>query len=315
MTSRASVVGVLIAVEVVIVAVAVFVIGGSGWRAPGIFDGSFHHVAFAAEPLAPVDAGSTPQVTIDDEDSRVVLGLSADGKVHVRDLTSFRGNVFSQDGQVPQLQVTHSGDTVTIARPSQHVHLDFFMFGASDRRIQVDVPRDARVTIVHCAGADVAHLAGAVNVYSQDGHITLTDLSGPVDAHSDDGSIEAVALHGPSLSMQSADGHVSMRDVSVGALTATTNDGHIEASNLDFTGSNPVANVHTDDGSVELALASVNLTVNASTSDGSVTVNGSHIDSDDDSVSHTFRLGDGSGNLKVSSNDGSIHITTTNGAL
>ncbi len=314
--SRASVVGVLIAVEVLIAGIALYVIGGSGsWsgmNSHGGFFSGIHHYSFVAAPVAPLDAGTSPSISIDDPDSRVEVGASSDGLVHVKDLTGVHGPTFSSDRSIPQLHVTRTADGVSIVRPP---HAHFFVFGEVDERIEVDVPPGSKLDVARCSGADVSNLAGPVVVRSQDGHITLTALRGTVDARSDDGYIEASDLRGDSLTMESSDGHLALRDVAVAALTARTNDGHIDASGIALTGTNGTATLHSDDGSIKLSLApGNNLTVAASSNDGSVAIDGKRVDSgDSDSAQHTVRVGDGSGSLTVSTNDGSIHIIT-NGA-
>jgi hypothetical protein len=158
---------------------------------------------------------------------------------------------------------------------SRPYHQRFFLMGMSEERIEVDVPEAARLEIGHCEGADVTGVSGGVYVRSQDGHIGLTDVKGTVDAHSDDGSIRTHAL----------------------ALT----------------GNNTVS---TDDGRIELGFApGADLNLEASTDDGRITVDGNRVgrDDDDDAAHYTMRLGSGSGSLRATSRDGSIHITT-NGA-
>ncbi|HKU80723.1 MAG TPA: DUF4097 family beta strand repeat-containing protein, partial [Candidatus Tumulicola sp.] len=177
---------------------------------------------------------------------------------------------------------------------------------------------------------------GGVAVHSQDGHITLTDLRGTVSGNSDDGSVSAKHVRGDSLSMRSGDGHLSLDDVAVGSLEARTGDGRIEAHGLTVSGDAPKAVLHSDDGSITLdgSLAAggsyevssndgsirvrlgpgTDLTVDASTNDGRVLVDGAASDSPDDSAHHTVKLGSGAGNLRISSDDGSIHILT-NGAV
>ena len=46
---------------------------------------------FAAKTFAPIAAGTAPRVTIDDPNSGVTIGVSDDGRVHVKDDTSFSG--------------------------------------------------------------------------------------------------------------------------------------------------------------------------------------------------------------------------------
>jgi hypothetical protein len=154
-------------------------------------------------------------------------------------------------------------------------HETFFLFGSSYEHIEVDVPRGSHVEIARCEGADIDGITGGVVARSQDGHINLTDIAGTVDAHSDDGSIRAHGL----------------------ALTGTNS-------------------LTTDDGRIELGLApGADLSVDASTADGKIVVNGNRVNGNDDSdaVHYTTRLGNGTGSLRASTQDGSIHITT-NGA-
>jgi len=338
--SRASIVGVLIAVEVVIVGVALYVIGGAGgWSAMhphGSFFMGMHHYSFEATPIAPLEAGSSPAIAVDDPDSRVEIGPSSDGLVHVKDLTGVSGARFAGDSSISQLRVTRTSNGVSIERPS---HQHFFVFGSIDERIEIDAPPGSSFDVSRCSGADVSGIDGAVTVRSQDGHVTLADLHGTVDARSDDGYVDANGIHADSLAVESSDGHLALHDVAVATLTARTSDGSIEAGGLAIAGAHPSATIHTDegrvrvagtfapggtynvssnDGSLELALPnSSDLTVAASTGDGHIVVDGASIATgdDSDSVQHTIRLGDGSGSLQLSTSDGAIHISTNNGAV
>lgn len=329
--SRASIVGMLIAAEIVIVGIALYAIRGSANFA------NFHQVAFAAKPIAPIDAGSAPRITVDDPNSRIVVATSSDGQVHVSDLTSVSGSIFGDRWHVAQLQVQRTADGVSVSRPgSDDLHLHF-IFGSFERRVEVDVPAASHVEIARCAGADVAGIEGGVAVRSQDGHVTLTDLRGTVDGRSDDGSVSATRVHGDSLALQSGDGHLSLQNVAVGSLNAQTSDGSIEARDVTVSGTSPHAVLHSDDGSIRVEgsfapggsydvstrdgsirvglAADANLTVNATTGDGRVLVDGASFSSENgDSAQHTVKLGDGSGSLRLSSDDGSIHIQT-NGAV
>jgi hypothetical protein len=310
--SRASVVITLVAVEVGIVMVALYAIGGLRWNGIGWSGQAFasmQHVDFAAQPIAPLDAGSTPHITVDDPESRVAVKLSSDGLVHVLDLTSVHGVRFSGQNSIPQLRVARTRDGVSIVRPW---HEQFLVMGSVDERIEVGVPAGSRVDISRCAGADVTGITGGVSVHSQDGHVTLADLRGKVDADSDDGYIEAAGIRGDSLTIHSSDGSLILRDVATKTLDAHTNDGRVEVrqpSEL-MNGS-----ITSDDGSITLELsAGADLTVDASTGDGSISVDGSRVEhGDSDSVQHTITLGRGTGILHVSTGDGSIHIIT-NGA-
>jgi DUF4097 and DUF4098 domain-containing protein YvlB len=342
--SRASLVGMLVAAEIVIVGLAIYAIAGTGRS--GSFHGlifaahGLHRSDFVAKPIAPVQAGETPHVTIDDSDSRVVVTASTDGLVHVTDLTDTHRAFFSGGSAIRQLAVARPADGVAISRPSSQSDNSWgarFTFGISRERIEVQLPPGARLDVSRCSGADVTGIGGGVTAHSQDGHITLTNLKGDVVASSDDGSITAQTIAGDNVTLHSGDGRITLKDVRATSLNATTSDGRIEASGIAVSGASPKATLHSDDGSihiggvfapggayevttkdgsVSLALApGADLTVDASTGDGRIVVDGASITNEEgDSVRHTIRLGSGAGNLRVSSDDGSIHIQT-NGAV
>jgi hypothetical protein len=302
--SRASVVGMLLAAEVLIVGMALYALGNGH----PTFAAGMHQIDFAAKTFPPVAAGAAPHVVVDDRDSRVTVGVSSDDLVHVRDLTQIHGAVFSSRPYAA-LHVERTPDGVRIERP----HVERFsleVFGFGTRAIEVDVPAASRIEIARCAGARVNGVTGGVSVHSVDGHVTLSDLQGSVDARSDDGYISASNVRGDHLTMESMDGHLAFDNVEVASLDADTHDGRIEANQLNVTGN---ATMQTNDGSVRVHLVpNSNLTIDASTRDGKISVDGSSHDSDD-SAQRTIRLGAGTGRLRLATDDGSIHIYT-NGA-
>jgi len=314
----------LLAAEVLIVGMAVYALGGGARFANGM-----HHADFSAAPVEPIAAGETPQIAIDDAASRVKVGVSSDGLVHVTDLTQMRGAIFS-NSTYPQLRVTRTADGVQIER-SATPDFSVELFGFSTEAIQVDVPSGSHIRIARCSGADVNGITGGVNVQSQDGHVTLSDLRGNVDASSDDGYLTATNVHGDRLALQSNDGHLALADVTVGSLVARTHEGRIEATNLTIAGARPDATLHSDDGPLRVAGTfgpngsyelstddggvnlrvpqSSDLAIEASTSDGRIDVDGSSL-ARDDSARQAIRLGAGSGTMKLATSDGSIHIYT-----
>ncbi len=306
--SRSSLVAMLIAVEVLIVGMAVYAVHGAH---------SMHSADFVARSIAPVAAGTAPRIAVDDVDSRVVVAESSDGLVHVKDLTNAGGTFFGDRLAIQQLDVKRTADGVSISRPGSKDSGLHFQLGWFERRVEIDVPAGSHVDIARCAGAEISGIQGGVTVTSQDGRIVLADLQGTIDAKSDDGSISASRIRGDNLSLQSADGRLTLIDVSASSLDAQTKDGSIEARDLSIAGGAQHAVLHTGDGSIRVALAArADLTVDASTSDGKVIVDGQSFRNagDGDSTQHTVRLGSGSGTLQLSSDDGSIHINT-NGAV
>lgn len=295
----------LVAAEIVIVGMAIYAIGGHG----ASLAAGMHHVDFTASPIAPLAAGGAPHVVVDDANSRVQVGLSSDALVHVRDLTEIRGAFFSGE-KYPQLHVTRTADGVNVERPRTS-DISIMMFGFSHQAIEIDVPAGTHLEIARCSGADVDGISGGVSVHSVDGHVTLNDLQGAVDARSDDGYLKATNVRGDRLAMESRDGHLTLENVAVASLSATTNDGRIEAGDLKVSGD---ATLQTEDGSVRVGLAqNADVTIDASTRDGHIYVDGSSSDGDD-SAQRTIRVGAGTSHMKLASGDGSIHIST-NGEL
>jgi hypothetical protein len=299
--SRVSIVGMLVAAEVLIVGMAIYAVSGHGRT----FAAGMHHSDFSAAPIAPVAAGSAPHIVVDDPESRVQVGTSPDRLVHVRDLTQIHGWLFS-GGHYPQLAVTRTSDGVRIERlrsPSGSVDI----FGFSTQAIDIDVPQASQLEIARCSGADVRGVTGSVDVHSVDGHVTLTDLQGSVDARSDDGYLDATNVRSDRLSLNSMDGRIVLQDVAAGTLSAMTRHGRILADGLSV-GTN--ATLQTDDGSLRVGLApNANLTIDAATRDGHISVDGNSQDGDDSSQ-RTLRLGTGSGQMKLATADGSIRILT-----
>ncbi len=323
--SRASIIAMLVAAEVLIAGMAIYTLSSRG---PTFVNG-MHRVSFTADPIAPIAAGADPRVAIDDPDSRVSVAISSDGLVHVRDLTQMRGAIFS-NSRYPQLRVTRTADGVRIER-SPAGHLSIAVFGFSTEAIEVEVPSGSHVQIARCSGASVAGIAGDVEVQSQDGHVMLRDLTGAVDARTDEGSLSATNVRGDRLTMVSSDGRLTLDGVTVGSLVAQTREGRVEASDLTIAGARPEATLHSDDGpvhasgtfaangsyelssnegSIDLRLAqNADLAIEASTVQGRIVVDGSS-ESRDDVASRTLRLGAGSGRMKLATADGSIHIFT-----
>ncbi len=303
--SRASIVAMLVAVEIAIVGIALYTVRDIS---------RVHAAGFVAKTIAPLDAGSAPLVTIDDVDSRVDVAPSSDGRVHVKDFTDMRGSLFGSHSSIAQLDVKRTSDGVAISRPgSGGVNVGFWW---SERRIEVDVPSGTRLAIARCSGARISGVEGGVTVASQDGRITLTDLRGTIQAKSADGSITATRVRGDSLVLESSDGRLRLEDVTASSLDAQTRDGSIEAHGLAIAGGAQHAVLHTGDGSIRVALATgADLTVDASTGDGHIDVDGNAASNGgSDSTQRTVRVGNGSGSLQLSSGDGSIHLIT-NGAV
>jgi len=298
--SRTGLIALLIAVEVVIAGVALYTLRGAGFASAG----GFHAVDYSAPPIAPISVGVAPVVTVDDIDSRIVVTPSNDGMVHVTDRTEVHGLIFGSE-HAQALQVTRTLDGVRVYRPAGH-----FTLGDTTNRVEISVPPMTQLKISRSGGDDISGLQNGIDVVSQDGHITLDDVKGDIKAHSDDGRVE-------------------LSNISSNSIDASTNDGHVYATQLQMTGASPRATLHSDSGSMRISgtfpagsyafttgdgrielslLQGSDANVDASTGDGHVVVDGR------DQAGQPIRVGAGSAAMRLRSEDGSVHITT-NGAL
>ncbi len=304
--SRSAVIGMLVAAELLIAGLGVWAFAGSGQWFAHAYVGTAT-AAQATRSFAPIAAGSAPAIAIDDPESFVTVTTSTDGRVHVRDLTHVNG-AFLGRRTIPPLTVKRTRDGVRIARPAYHGWDIGFV--DSRRAIAVQVPSGASLAIAACSGAKVEGMTGGVAVHSQDGHIVLSDAGGSaVTLESQDGHIELRDVHAQKLSVQTQDGHVSAsRVVLLGerpSASFQSLDGSIHVDGLFPAGG--TYDVSTQDGHVDVALArGSDLTLSASTQDGSVRVDGNP-------PSGPIRVGEGTGIMQVHSQDGSVRVTT-NGA-
>ena len=131
----------------------------------------------------------------------------------------------------------------------------FIGFSFSRQHFEVQVPANATVIVDACDNAEVSDLKNGATIKALDGRIELTHVEGAIVAHTDDGHIKADDITSPSLDLSSNDGWIEVRNFTAaagGKYNFTTNDGHI---------------------TVALGRGS-DVTVDASTNDGSLRVDG-----------------------------------------
>jgi hypothetical protein len=169
---------------------------------------------------------------------------------------------------------------------------DFGFARFSREETDLQVPSGAAIEIAHCQTADVAGVQGGVDIRAQDGHIGLRDVGGPsILASTDDGHILATDLRPLGSNPR---------------VVLHSDDGHIDAGGLFPANGN--YEITTSDGHINLSLASgSDVSIEASTDDGSVRVDGER------NRSGAIRLSGGSSPMRVRTEDGAVRITT-NGA-
>ena len=310
--SRTSIVGMLLAAEVLIVGIGALALGGSlhGVTAQAA---ALHSERFVPQAIPATDAGLTPRVQISDPDSKVVVTASNDGRVHVTDLTNVSGLVWGSVN-LAQAHLIRTSEGVRIERAPEKNSMTF-SFGDITQRIEVAVPPGSTLDIEQCSGASVASLTGSVRVRSQDGRITASDLGGDLDALSSNGSLEVHNVHAARVALQSLDGHLRLDDVHATTLLATTDDGSIRGDGIILNGVAASGRIRSSDGSVRLHFSDAgNSNVHARTADGHIVINGQSTHGDGDGAETRAVLGNASGSLDISTQSGAITLTT-NGAL
>ncbi len=284
------VVATLVAAQVTILGLAAYSIRGA-ISGDALAAGGGNGAIFAAKTFAPIAAGNAPRVTIDDPNSGVTIGVSSDSMVHVKDDTTFSGMTLRSPRDYPQLTVAQDGSGVHISRPAYHYSwITFLGFSSSRQHFEVQVPATASVIVNACDNAEVSDLKNGITVKALDGRIELTHVEGTIAAHTDDGHILAEDVTSPSLDLSSNDGWIEARNFTAltgGKYNLTTRDGHIK---------------------VTFARGS-DVTVDASTSDGSLRVDGVR-QHGNDGAAQSIRVGSGGSAMHVHSDDGSITITT-----
>lgn len=305
--SRTGIVAVLVAVEIFIAGAILWTLHGGPGGPYSAQASGLHRASYQPHQFDPIDAGSAPNVTVDDPDSGITVSVSTDGMVHVTDQSRIEGWIWG-NSHLDQLDVRRTADGVSITRPQSNGNFGFQMIGWQQQHVDIAVPESASIDVRRCSGADVSGIAGSVRVHSVDGHVAVNDLRGDAELSSEDGRIEAYGVHAKHLAMSTSDGRLLLRDVTVDTLQGTTQDGSIRGSAVQAAG----GNLTTSDGSITLGLGNADaLTLRAHTGDGHIDFNGRRSNRDGDSSDAEW--GTGAGTLAVSTDDGSIHITT-NGA-
>jgi hypothetical protein len=138
------------------------------------------------------------QVTVNVQNAGFEFTPSSDGDVHV-ELTGW------SSGPAPELAVTTSGDTTTIAGGCT---------GTWFSRCSIDV------TVALPASA-------SLSVASTNGRISAADLEGPVTLNTTNGELVLRGLNGE-LDLRTSNGAIRVDDCASGSVVATTTNGAIE---------------------------------------------------------------------------------------
>jgi len=265
-----------------------------------------------------------PSVHVDSNDASVRVTTSDDTK-EVQFHVEYQGYELDKNLHIDAHQ---NGDRVelTARMPGGGWH---FGWGKNTRSLHIEVrmPRsgdlqvntgdgaveasavNGNVTVSTGDGSVKAHdLNGTVDLHTGDGSITVDGLKGDIKMRTGDGSIEAHGLDGK-VYADSGDGHIRL-DGRFDGLNIKTGDGSVEAHAGNGSKVSSSWNIHTGDGSVDIALpGDLQANIDASTGDGHismglpVTVEGSF------STSQIHGKMNGGGQpLVIHTSDGSIRV-------
>lgn len=306
---RQTIVAALFALEIGILGAIVYFLGGTGVAASGL--GASHVDIGGIREVSAIDAGTAPHVVIRDPDSRVVVSVSQDNRVHVIDQSRIHGLFFGGTPRITQLRVNQTADGVLVERGPQPSHIS--IIGGSTERVEVQVPAGALVDVQKASGSDVSGIQADLKVRSQDGHIDVADTSGNIDLASDYGHIELHNVRSTHVLAITKYGHITADGMNVegtdASATLKTGEGAVRlAGNVSPTGKYAV---QTADGRITANLAGAQgLAVDASAADGSIEVNGRRVRSSDDATPY-HAAGSAGGSLELTTRDGRITLTTS----
>ncbi len=250
-----------------------------------------------------------PVVAIDDDGVDYTVRTGSTDTVQVREILESSGMTHVSLGQ---LTMEKTSDGVRIARQDHNSSVMTIGFGSFRHEVEVTVPPGTRLNVSNVGTFDASGLHAPMTVHSNNGRITLTDVASDAELHTTNGRIEIVRGSFASLNATSDNGRITLTDVVAAHAQIHTDNGRIESTHLEIGG----GAIQTGNGRIDLGIAAgSNVMIEAHTSSGKVraaapltaTVTG---DPDDDDRIHTVPIGNGTGRLTVSSDNGSIDISS-----
>ncbi|HMC46109.1 MAG TPA: DUF4097 family beta strand repeat-containing protein [Caballeronia sp.] len=250
---------------------------------------------------------ATPSVYVDDNDAELTLTVKSGSSVSVREQTSHGGWMHRSGGK---LDVSQTGDHLRIVRSDETLTM---MFGSLHRTLQLVVPPGTHLEVANAGKIDVTGLRENVLLHSDNGAIYVHDHRAEITATSSNGRIELHDVVAAAVEATSDNGRIVLDNVRADALAVKADNGRITGSQVLTSGGSIIAS----NGRVLLGLAQgSDITVTASAASGHVRAESPFTfdavpssDDDDDGKPRTLRIGNGTGKLAVSTDNGSITIS------
>ncbi len=238
--------------------------------------------------------GDVVRVIGEENDAGGVGFFSSDQIEYVYRISAPAWVTLDLEGEDGDVEIGGWQGAITVRNDDGDVHL-------SDLR----VPR-LRLE-VEDGDVEIEGFDGEMDLESEDGDVTVRDCRGErIRIDGEDGRIRLERCEG-NFDLATDDGDVDLSGLKAGKLEVRTSDGRIEIG-LDAGTGELDLDVSADDGDVDLKLgAEVSGAFTLSSSDGDIRVDagGEH---DEDRRRASGRLGDGEGNIRVSTGGGRITL-------
>lgn len=319
MVPRATLIAVLIGVEVAILVAMVNAVQGRGisWypaamTAPDTVAGP---QAGHRQRTYQFPAGAHPAVVVNAAGVDVVVETAAVPQIRVVMHEERTGPFF---GKPQEISANDEGGTIHVTSDDvQQTHV----FGHEQLTLQISAPPNTRISVTDAGDITLTGFRAATSLDSRDGAIEVRDFRGDLSASSSDGHINVSDADCPTLQVSASNGRLVLTHVSAARIDASSSNGKIVGTALQLRD----GRLSSSNGRVSLGFAAgTDSTVTAATSNGHINVNGfvaapaafvkpggtdSSSDDDDTPSAKTVRVGAGSGRLDVHTSNGSIDLS------
>jgi hypothetical protein len=317
MVPRATLIAVLVGIELALVFAMVVAMGGGPQAHYGSWPGAPAGAAALTPETPPLTfpAGEHPALAVDVGMADVTIDTHPLARIDVTVTDGFR-----HIGSQAPIITRADGNTIRISADES----DFWAFLGDSRIVHITVPSETRVVIANAGNINLTGLRADATVTSGahfhpgDG-ISVRDFRGSLTATSPDGTIEVTDADCPQLHLASSNGRVTLTRVRALQIFASSSNGRVEGTGLQLRD----GSVASSNGRVSLGFATgADTTITAGAANGRVHLSGfaataasdvrgsdDEDDDDDSSAAKTVRIGAGSGRLDVRASNGSIDLS------
>jgi Putative adhesin len=318
MVPRATLIAVLIGVEVALLVAMVNAVQGRGMSWIPVAMTGPDTVAGAPAGRRPrayqFPAGAHPAVIVDAAGVDVVVETQAIPRINVT-MHEERSGPFT--GTPQEISAREEGGIVHVTSDDvQQTHV----FGREQLTLQIVAPANTRITVTDAGDITLAGFRAATSLDSRDGAIDVRDFRGDLTASNSDGRIDVTDADCSTLEVSASNGRLVLTHVNAAQIDASSSNGRVIGTAVQLRD----GRVSSSNGRVSLGFATgTDTTVTAATSNGRINVSGFSVapasvksggndsDSDDDDApaAKTIRVGAGSGRLDVHTSNGSIDLS------